>query len=126
MLTASAAKLAAVAVQANKKSRKGFGKMLQGNAIREPMETMKMRATTPQAKQTEDVLGIEQVLRRAREIHRLHGGLFGYDFDDWAQAWSEQPQRSSRMELGLAEEMKAEELILNTGEISESCFGCTE
>jgi hypothetical protein len=31
--------------------------------------------------------GIETILRRARQIHREHGGLFGYDFDDWIEAW---------------------------------------
>jgi len=31
--------------------------------------------------------GIEAILRRARQIHREHGGLFGYDLDDWIEAW---------------------------------------
>ena len=31
--------------------------------------------------------GIEAILSRARQIHREHGGLFGYDLDDWIEAW---------------------------------------
>jgi hypothetical protein len=31
-------------------------------------------------------LQIEEVLNRAHEIHRAHGGLFGYDLEDWLQA----------------------------------------
>lgn len=34
---------------------------------------------------------IEVVLRRARQIHREHGGVFGYDWDDWMEAW-QQPE----------------------------------
>jgi hypothetical protein len=30
---------------------------------------------------------IEAILRRAHEIHREHGGIFGYDWDDWIEAW---------------------------------------
>lgn len=41
---------------------------------------------------------IEEILRRARQIHREHGGLFGYDFDDWAEAWAERSQSASRAE----------------------------
>lgn len=47
---------------------------------------------------------IEEITRRAHQIHRDHGGLVGYDFDDWAQAWQESSQmgdepRSSFVEL---------------------------
>jgi len=38
-------------------------------------------------------LKIEGILRRAQEIHREHGGVFGYDFEDWLQAWEELPER---------------------------------
>ena len=33
--------------------------------------------------EAEGAVKIEDVLRRAREIHRQHGGVFGYDFEDW-------------------------------------------
>jgi hypothetical protein len=31
-------------------------------------------------------LRIEEILRRAHEIHRGRGGLIGYDLEDWLQA----------------------------------------
>ena len=39
--------------------------------------------------QARDGYRIEEIARRAHQIHREHGGLVGYDFDDWAQAWQE-------------------------------------
>jgi hypothetical protein len=32
---------------------------------------------------------IEEILNRAYEIHRVRGGLFGYDLEDWLQAQRE-------------------------------------
>ena len=29
---------------------------------------------------------IEGIMNRAHEIHRAHGGLIGYDLDDWLEA----------------------------------------
>jgi hypothetical protein len=49
------------------------------------------------------VLKIERVLQRAREIHRERGGVFGYDFEEWLQAWGESPERRSRGEVELPE-----------------------
>jgi hypothetical protein len=45
--------------------------------------------TTAQSSASEDRTKLERIVRRAREIHREHGGWFGYDFEDWVQAWSE-------------------------------------
>jgi len=39
--------------------------------------------------------GIEEIVRLAHRIHREHGGLFGYDFEDWVQAWRDLPQIAS-------------------------------
>jgi len=39
-----------------------------------------------------DGLQIDEILRRAQEIHHEHGGAFGYDFEDWLQAWEELPK----------------------------------
>lgn len=66
------------------------------------METAEMRAASPH---TSEALKIEEILRRAREIHRQHGGMFSYDFEDWVQAWSTRPERSSGTEPELADEM---------------------
>jgi len=43
-----------------------------------------------------DRLNIDEIIRRAREIHKEHGGVFGYDFEDWLQAWEELPERDTR------------------------------
>jgi hypothetical protein len=48
------------------------------------------------------VLKIEKVLQRAREIHRERGGMFGYDAEEWLQAWGESPERRIRGEVELA------------------------
>jgi hypothetical protein len=31
-------------------------------------------------------LHIEEILHRAHQIHRAHGGLIGYDLEDWLEA----------------------------------------
>jgi hypothetical protein len=59
-----------------------------------------MRAADPEAN---DGLKIEEILRRAQEIHRERGGVFGYNFEDWLQAWGELPERHSRKVLELIE-----------------------
>jgi hypothetical protein len=48
-----------------------------------------------------EVIKIEKVLRRAHEIHREHGGIFGYDFEEWLQAWGESPVRRSGVAVEL-------------------------
>ena len=45
-----------------------------------------------------------QVVRRARQIHRERGGLFGYDFDDWSEAWGEPAQLTNDGDTRRAEE----------------------
>ena len=37
----------------------------------------------------ENARTIENLLRRAHEIHREHGGILGYDLEDWLQAEQE-------------------------------------
>jgi len=44
-----------------------------------------------------DGLKIDEILRRAQEIHREHGGPFGYDFEDWLQAWEELPEKDKNI-----------------------------
>jgi hypothetical protein len=47
----------------------------------------------PDATRTRSRIGngceIEEIRRRARQIHRERGGFWGYDFDDWSLAWGE-------------------------------------
>lgn len=66
---------------------------------------------------------IEKIILRARRIHREHGGLFGYDFDDWARAWSE-PQGSSPRESEAADENGRKSVPALKREVFEPCFGC--
>lgn len=62
----------------------------------------------PAGFQTGDSPQIEEILRRAREIHRQHGGVFGYDLEDWSQAWTELPQSAGGPEPQFAAENDAE------------------
>jgi hypothetical protein len=55
------------------------------------MDVTEMEAASPDA---EYELHIEEVVRRAHRFHREHGGLFGYDLEDWNRAWREKPGRS--------------------------------
>jgi len=54
------------------------------------VETQDTRTADSQAK---DGLRIDEILQRAQEIHRENGGMFGYDFEDWIEAWGELPER---------------------------------
>jgi hypothetical protein len=54
------------------------------------VETQDTRATDSQAN---DGLRIDEILQRAQDIHRENGGMFGYDFEDWIEAWGELPER---------------------------------
>ena len=67
--------------------------MLLDMVMPEQLEITAVGAANPQAA---DAFKIEEILRRAREIHRQHGGIFGYDFEDWTRAWGELPQSGSR------------------------------
>ena len=82
--------------------------------VREPV------AIEPQAR---GGVEIEKIILRARRIHREHGGLFGYDFDDWARAWSE-PQGSSPNESEAASENAKKSVPTLNRDVFEPCFGC--
>jgi hypothetical protein len=45
----------------------------------------------------DDRLKIEDIVRRAYEIHRERGGWFGFDFEDWTRAWAEWPGKSGAL-----------------------------
>lgn len=69
-------------------------------------------------------ISIEEIVRRAHRIHREHGGLFGYDLEDWVQAWRDLPQIASRTQMELVGENNSEFLPGEKAEILEPCFGC--
>ena len=94
--------------------------MLERNEIGGATEAQEVHAASVEAG---EALNIGGVLRRAREIHRQHGGMFGYDFEDWAQAWSEVPERSSRTEPEAPEAMSAEVMPAITRKGCGSCLG---
>jgi len=69
-----------------------------------------------------EALHIEDVLNRAHEIHRAHGGLFGYDLDDWLQAERELFERNRPDDFRLSrDDEKA-----TTGEVKLRHFSVTE
>jgi hypothetical protein len=53
--------------------------------------------------EVDEALQIEEVLNRAYEIRRAHGGLFGYDLEDWLQAERELAERNRTDKLRVAE-----------------------
>ena len=72
--------------------------MRSQNVLNDRFETQDIRVANPEVN---DGLKIEEILRRAQEIHRERGGVFGYDFEDWLQAWGELPERGNRKESAL-------------------------
>ena len=91
--------------------------MLQRNEIQNPKEAPEVHPAIPEAA---DALKIEEVLRRAHEIHRRHGGIFGYDFEDWAEAWGILSADSSQTNFEPAAETDFEEVAGDSKEASES------
>jgi hypothetical protein len=92
--------------------------MLQRDEIRNPMEAPELTTAIPDSA---GAMNIEEVLRRAREIHRQHGGIFGYDFEDWVQAWSGLPENGSRNNLEPADEMNNAAVAGDIREVTETC-----
>ena len=70
-----------------------------------------------------DTLRIEEVLNRAYEIHRAHGGLFGYDLEDWLQAERELIGRNRQDHFRVEETANAESFPWNVERNCEKCFG---
>ncbi len=62
--------------------------MSSQNEVHDGFETKDMRGANLEFN---EVVKIEKILRRAKEIHRERGGVLGYDFEEWLQAWDELP-----------------------------------
>jgi hypothetical protein len=80
-------------------------------------KTQALRAADPESN---DGPKIEEILRRAQEIHREHGGVLGYDSEDWLQAWGELQQRGSRRELVLMEANGAGSMLAHVSRLGDS------
>ena len=70
-----------------------------------------------------EAMQIEKVLNRAHEIHRAHGGLFGYDLEDWLQAERELIGRNRQDHFRVEETANAESFPWNVERNCEKCFG---
>jgi hypothetical protein len=66
---------------------------------------------------------IEEVLNRAREIHRAHGGLIGYDLEDWLEAERELVERNRSDQFWDEETAHAESRSWDPERNSEQCLG---
>ena len=74
--------------------------MLSEDAVAEQTESQEMIFTEHEIG---EALQIEEVLNRAYEIRRAHGGLFGYDLEDWLQAERELAERNRTNKLEVEE-----------------------
>jgi hypothetical protein len=95
--------------------------MILASAMPHQSEIAGLGTTDPKAT---DAFSIEEIVRRAYRIHREHGGLFGYDFEDWVQAWRDLPQIASRTQMRHVGENSSEFAPGESTEILEPCFGC--
>jgi hypothetical protein len=71
-----------------------------------------------------DTFRIENIVRRAHQIHREHGGFFGYDFEDWVLAWRDLPQTASGKQTEQVGENSSEFVPGERTGTLEPCFGC--
>jgi hypothetical protein len=95
--------------------------MILSSAMPHQIEIPVQDAAQPQAS---NEFRIEEILRRARQIHREHGGFFGYDFDDWAQAWTELPLTHVRAKVQSASKSQVESVPTPERDVLEPCFSC--
>ena len=69
-----------------RKSEGGLLNMLRCQEIRKEAEPQRADLD---GLAVENARTIENLLRRAHEIHRQHGGILSYDLEDWLQAEGE-------------------------------------
>jgi hypothetical protein len=74
--------------------------MLSHDEVAEKIESQEMIFTEHEVG---EAMQIEEVLNRAYEIRRAHGGLFGYDLEDWLQAERELAERNRADKLRIEE-----------------------
>ena len=70
-----------------------------------------------------EALQIEEVLNRAYEIRRAHGGLFGYDLEDWLQAERELAERNRTEKPRVEETTRLEPASMDAERNWKQCMG---
>jgi hypothetical protein len=95
--------------------------MVLASAIPHQGEIADLRSADSKAT---DAFSIENIVRRAHQIHRQHGGFFGYDFEDWVLAWRDLPQTASGKQMEQVNEHNNEFVPGQRIGILEPCFGC--
>jgi hypothetical protein len=94
--------------------------MLSHNKVAEQME---LQDVIFSGDAVGEALRIEDILNRAHEIHRAHGGLFGYDLEDWLQAERELVERNRPDHFQVEETAQAEPPPSDHGRNYLKCFG---
>jgi hypothetical protein len=69
-----------------------------------------------------EALRIEEVVNRAHEIHRAHGGLIGYDLEDWLQAERELIERNQPAHFQAEATSQSEPPSEDQERNSQKCF----
>jgi hypothetical protein len=94
--------------------------MLLHNKVAEQIE---MQDAILSGDAVSDAWRIEEVLNRAHEIHRAHGGLFGYDLEDWLEAERELAERNRAESVRVIEISRSEPLPWDEERNCQKCFG---
>ena len=94
--------------------------MLSHNKVAEQIE---LQDVTFGGSAVGEALQIEEVLNRAHEIHRAHGGLLGYDLEDWLQAERELFEGNRPDDFRVDETAHPESLVRDQERNYEKCFG---
>jgi len=89
--------------------------------VRHEFVENQMQQTTFSAAEASEVVRIEELLRRAHQIHRAHGGLFGYDLEDWLEAEREMTTRNDRSLWDFEQATESESKAAGEGEAFVSC-----
>ena len=93
--------------------------MLSHDEVAEKIESQEM---TFGEKAVGEALQIEQVLNRAYEIRRAHGGLFGYDLEDWLQAEQELAEKNRTSEFRTEAAAHVDSTPVDQERKSEQCL----
>jgi len=94
--------------------------MLSHDEVAEKIESQEMIFTEHEVG---EALQIEEVLNRAYEIRRAHGGLFGYDLEDWLQAERELAERNRTEKLRVEETVHVESTPMDAERNWKQCMG---